>query len=134
MFTQTELDRLIDAMRANGVSSLEVEAQDQQLHLDLAPAPFPEVPLPTVAPVSARVVPAKSPCIGRFVPRGIDDGLMHLESAQKVEAGETLGYVVQQHARAVVTAPAAGTLIGDAPQSGTIFGYGDTIIRLEVIS
>lgn len=132
MFTQTELDLLIDAMRSNGVTSLEVDAQDQKLKLDLAPVQSDAAQALTSAPVSARSVSAKSPCIGQFVPRGKDDGLPVLVPASLVEAGETLGYITQRHARALVTAPAAGTLTGDIPPNGAVFGYGDVVFSLEV--
>lgn len=132
MFTQAELDLLIKAMRANGVTSLEVDAQDRKLKLDLAPVQSDAAQSPSSAPVTTRFALAKSPCIGHFVPRGEDDGLPSLTPASLVEAGETLGYIVQRHALALITAPAAGTVTGDIPLSGAVFGYADVVFSLEV--
>lgn len=137
MFSQTDLDRLIDAMRANAVTSLEVEAQGDTLKLDLAAVQSHDAPASVAAPVpskTAQNLTAKSPCIGRFVPRGDDDGLDALAPATTVAAGDTLGYIVQNQARALIIAPNAGTVIGDTPPTGTVFGYGDVVFQLEVIA
>lgn len=135
MFSQTDLDRLIDAMRANAVTSLEVEAQGDTLKLDLAAVQSHDAPVSVVALApskTAQNVSAKSPCIGRFQPRGDDDGLRALVPATVVAAGDTLGYIVQKHARVLVIAPSAGAVIGDIPPTGTVFGYGDVVFQLEV--
>lgn len=132
MFTQAELDSLIDAMRTNGVTSLAVEAKDQKLQLDLDPARMASDPLSK--PAAVRASAAKSPCIGCFVPRGNDDGLPPLVLPAVVEAGEILGYVALRQMRVAVAAPASGTVKGDVPREGAIFGYGDKVFSLQVTS
>lgn len=129
MYSQDELDRLIDAMRANGVTSLELEAQDQSLQLDLA-ASYPS-PAAPAAPPAVQEIPAKSPCMGRFIARGDDDGLSALERGSSVTTGETLGYIATGLLRALILAPATGRLSEALPATGTIFGFGDKIISME---
>lgn len=134
MFTQTELDRLIQAMRANAVTSLEVESGGISLHLNFPISVTPAVALPTSTPPSVDKSIVKSPCIGRFLPRGEDDGLDVLNVASAIQTGEILGYIIHGTARTCVLAPVDGKLACDLPQEGTIFGYGDTIFSLDVTS
>ncbi|RPE66555.1 biotin carboxyl carrier protein [Pacificibacter maritimus] len=132
MFVQADLDRLIDAMRANGVSSLEVKSADQSLQLDLEHQAHPSALSQAPAPVQVQTKSAKSPCIGRFLPRGVDDGLAEIGTDTEVQAGDTLGYIEYGVARAVVGAPVAGRVMQAAPESGTVFGFGDVVFNLEV--
>ena len=132
MFSQDDLDRLIDAMRANQVAALTVEDGGETLHLKLAPvaADSAPAPVPTAAPLVHTAV--KSPAIGRFVARGDDDGLAILEAASQIGQGDILGYIAQGHIRVPVTAPRQGRLASAAPDTGTIYGYGDVVFELEV--
>lgn len=131
MFTQAELDRLIDAMRANAVTLLEVTGPDAELKLGLSAA----ADIAPRAPKAPRRIAAHSPCIGRFVPRGAQDGLSPLGACANVQAGDTLGYIAQRQALALVVAPADGTLVADMPPpEGTVFGYGDVVFELEATS
>ena len=129
MYSQDELDRLIEAMRANGVTSLELEAQDQSLQLDLA-ATYSSPAAPAAAP-AVQDVAAKSPCMGRFIARGDDDGLSALDLGSSVTTGETLGYIATGLLRALILAPTTGRLSEALPATGTIFGFGDKIISME---
>ena len=131
MFDQTDLDRLITAMRATGVTTLQAESNGDQLCIVLAPG---HTPCGAAASASAQpeTMAAKSQGIGTFVPRGIDDGLPPLAPSAEVQPDEILGYVCQGPVRGLVTAPAAGRLISTPPESGTVFGYGDTVFQMEV--
>jgi hypothetical protein len=131
MFTQAQLDRLIEAMRANAVVTLEVTTKDDTLKLDLGEAAIARAPIAPAVPVAVKQMPAKSPCIGRFVPLGTDDGLSPLEELAVVKTGDTLGYIAQGQARALVVAPVSGTLVRDHPIAGAVFGYGDVVFNLE---
>lgn len=126
MFTEPETDRLLDAMRANGVNWLEITGDDALLRLSLAAS----IAAPT-APTPPAVIAATSPEIGSFLPRGSDDGLPALAQGDDVQAGEVIGYVTRGDIRAAVTAPVAGRIASDLPASGTLTGYGDTIAELE---
>lgn len=132
MFSQKERDRLINAMRAHGVTALSLEHDDQKLHLNLdAIAPKrPELQDP--APVQRALVPVKSPGIGRFIACGTDDGLPRLKAAAQVVRGDTLGYIEQRQVRTLVVASADGILASDIPREDTIFGHGDVVFNLEV--
>ena len=130
MFSQAELDRLIDAMRSNGVVALKVESKGEVFSLNLEGAVSSTARL-SPEPKTVRKA-AKSPSIGRFLPRGADDGLSSLSRSEKVGAGDTLGYITQSHIRAMVIAPADGILTSDVPDEGTVFGHGDVVFNLEV--
>lgn len=132
MFSQDDLDRLIDAMRANQVAALTVEDGGETLHLKLAPVAADSTPAPMPTPAPLDLTPAKSPAIGRFVARGADDGLAALEAASQIGQGDILGYIAHGHIRLPVTAPATGVLASATPDSDTIFGYGDVVFELEV--
>lgn len=124
MFSQTEIDRLLQAMRDTGVTVLEAESEHKtlQLHLEKTaerPAAMPEL------------IGVKSPCIGHFQARGDDDGLAQLTSPLMVRPGDILGYISQGSVRIPVTAQTEGRFAGVPPSSGTIFGYGDDIFKLE---
>ncbi|MEJ8474259.1 hypothetical protein [Roseibium algae] len=129
--TSEDLDQLVTAMRANAVSSLLVEAPDLTLRLVLpADSVAPMATAPTVVAKPAQIS-AKSPGIGTYAPRGLDDGLEPIVIGQSVASGEVLGYVALGSARQTVCAPIAGTLTGDLPEAGRITGYGDTLLTLE---
>jgi len=129
MFTQPDLDRLIHAMRAHGVTLLSVDTDDDALTLELAAAPSANTAAPVPAPV--KQVPAKSPCIGRFMTRGTDDGLTELDTTSPITSGDTLGYIVRGQTRAVVGAPIDGVLASDVPDAGTLFGFGDVVFTMK---
>ncbi len=131
MFAQSELDRLVSAMRANGVTSLQIDGGGDRLRLVLAPPPtHPDV----VAPRFPARIAAKSNGIGVFLARGSDDGLPLLAPSADVEPDEILGYLCRGAVRGLITAPAAGRLVGDPPQEGALFGYGDSVFQIEVKS
>lgn len=131
MFSQSDLDQLLSAMRANGITRLDVRDRDKHLRLDLPPGAAPAAP-PTAAIDNApRTLAVHSPCIGRFLPRGGDDGLPLLEPDAEVTADEVLGYVGDGEARAILAAPAGGRLWGVAPAPGTVLGHGDTVFTME---
>lgn len=134
MFTKAELDRLIHAMRANAVTSLEVDFDGMSLQLNFPISATPTAALPTSTPPSVDKKIVKSPCIGRFLPRGEDDGLNALNAASAIQTDEILGYISHGTARTCVLAPVDGKLVCDIPQEGAVFGYGDTIFSLDVAS
>lgn len=134
MFTQAELDRLIDAMRTNSVTSLEVDSDDMSLELHLPVTAAASVtPSEPIAQKPAQQV-VKSPGIGTFLPRGQDDGLDGVEPQTEISAGDTLGYIVQGVVRVPIIAPTEGRTTGPTPSEGAIFGYGDVVFNLEVTS
>ncbi|MDQ7262511.1 hypothetical protein NM680_11965 [Paracoccus sp. PS-1] len=129
MFDKQDLTRLLDAMRAHGVGTLEIEGGDMFLRLVLPAGPAPAAAA-QAQPATATAA-ARSPDIGRFLPRGSDDGLPVLAPGDAVRTGELLGYVAQGAVRAALTAPADGTIASQIPESGTLFGHGDTVLTLE---
>lgn len=132
MFSQIELDRLIDAMRANQVVALSVEHNDQTLHLTLEGAAPRRASIQDSAILRVAPQQARSASIGHFIPRGTDDGLAALGPAAMITQGETLGYVAQRNIRTLVTAPVDGILASAVPDEGTVFGHGDVVFELEV--
>lgn len=126
MFGDTDSLRLIAAMRAHGVTTIEIKAGDEMLRLVLPPQAAE-----AAAPSAPPLAPALSPDIGAFLPRGSDDGLTPLDEGDHVCADEVLGYVARDALRAAITAPAAGRLVGPMPKPGTILGYGDAVLHLE---
>lgn len=129
--TRDEIDRLITAMRAHGVTHLEwaQSRKGQALCLTL-PETAAEAPLPP-APVAGPQVTARAPGLGQFLPRGGDDGLPPLLPGQPVQQGEVLGYLAQDAWAQVLAAPTAGSVIAPLPVAGQIFGHGDPVITLE---
>ena len=128
MFDDKDTDRLIAAMRAHGVGLLKIKRNGQSLRLVIAEQAAPTVPV--AAPVALRI-PVHSPDIGRFLPRGTDDGLAPLRSGDAVQPHEVIGYVCNGPVRAIVTPPKAGRMITDLPEGDRFFGFGDTIIELD---
>lgn len=143
MFKPSELRGLISAMRASGATTLEVKRSEQRLRLVL-PATAAQAPKPAQTPVSAgagldelphvMMETVKSPTIGTFHGRGLDDGLLPLEPGRRVMAGEVLGYVCHGLVRTVVSAPVSGILRDQEPEDGEVLGVGDTVFNLEVTS
>lgn len=132
MFAQDELDRLIVAMRANGVVALDVTCDDDTLRLHLEEPTFDKASAAPATPLAPKRIPAKSPGIGGFVPRGIDDGLPPLDGESvQVSAGDTLGYIAHGLTRLRIIAPANGLVTGDVPATDRVFGYGDAVFYLE---
>ncbi|WP_068411349.1 hypothetical protein [Labrenzia sp. OB1] len=130
--TSEDLDQLVTAMRANAVSSMIVEAPELTLRLVLPDGSTgPVNAAPPSVPEPARI-PVRSPGIGTFSPRGLEDGLEPIAMDRAVINGEILGYVAQGSARHAVIAPVAGTLVGELPGTGRITGYGDILMTLEV--
>lgn len=127
--TFTDITRLIDAMRANGVTRLEWEhlRKGTRVCLTLPEAAGPPSALPKPGPVRISVA---APTIGTFVARGGDDGMSALAEAASVQPGEPLGYIAQGPVLHLLTAPCAGTLLAGLPANGQIFGYGDTVLEL----
>lgn len=130
MFDDTQLERLLQAMRQSGVSLLEIEGDQGLLRLSL-PLAAPQ-PMAAPAPATPATETARSPEIGRFLPRGGDDGLAALAPGDAVQAGETLGYVLRGSLRAAITAPRHGRIAADLPLPDAILGYGDPVFTLEV--
>jgi hypothetical protein len=126
MFDRADLDRLLAAMRANGVESLTLETQDERLELGLFAATAPAV----VAAAPAQHA-AKAEALGRFLPRGGEDGLPVLKDGATVQADELLGYLAQGDLLSLISSPVAGKLLGDLPQAGAVFGYGDAVFNIE---
>lgn len=137
MLNNSELERLLGAMRASRVTTLEVNHKEQHLRLVLPVAVAQSVPsaqpialieaLPEVEQISAN-----SPTIGTFLRRGIDDGLPLLKAGMHITTGDVLGYVCLGPVRVVVGAPANGVLRDDGPDDGAMLGYGDAVFILEV--
>lgn len=136
MLNNGELERLLGAMRASRVTTLEVKNKHQRLRLVLpvsvATSTQSTLPISMIdaAPGVAQVS-ANSPIIGTFLRRGIDDGLALLEAGMTVKAGEVLGYVCQGPIRVVVEAPDNGVLSDAGPDDGAVMGLGDTVFNLE---
>lgn len=126
MFDRSEIDQLLSAMRANGVTRLSLRRKGKRLRLvlDGTVSPAPTVTLP-------HTVSVKSPSIGAFQPRGEDDGLPVLEPGAMVSAGELLGYIAQDPVRLPILADTAGRLQGPLPAPGDLAGYGDPLFTLE---
>ncbi|WP_417280745.1 hypothetical protein [Celeribacter sp.] len=129
MFTNSELETLIEAMRRNGVTELAVEQDEEALRLGLAPRPAAVATATPPAPTPNAKV--KSPAMGLFVPAGADDGLEAVACGARVIAGQTLGYVADEEARLPLTATASGTLRTDSPAASTLIGYGDVLFEIE---
>lgn len=132
MFNQSELDRLLKAMRATGVQQLALEGEGHKLCLGLFSEDAPATHSDQRAPAPSKTpIPAKSEGIGLFVARGNDDGLSALEPLAAVSQGDVLGYVAQDDIRTVIVAPISGMIIDSAPQSGTVIGFGDEVFLIE---
>ena len=129
MAAQEDLDRLVDAMIANGVTHLDVEGDGMAFRLTLGATPPAATP---AAQPSAPKIPAQSMTIGTFRPRGDDDGLAPLTKGAQIKLGDVLGYVAQEAVRLPVIAPVTGRLVSTPPDQGTLLGYGDVIFELEV--
>ena len=132
MFNQRELNGLVEAMRASGVTTLDVKNSRQRLRVVL-----PELdslcPKLSGLPKLLRDT-AKSPAIGTFLRRGIDDGLQPLKSGMHVETGDILGYVCHGLIRVVISASFSGVLCDLGPKNGAALQVGDTVFNLEVTS
>jgi hypothetical protein len=132
--TRDEISLLIKAMRANGVTRLEWSRKRKGTTLRLSlgddtgathRSHATETP-----PIPALVI--KSPGIGRFVPRGTDDGLKALAPGDRVGVGEPLGYIAQgEGILQLVVAPANGRFCGMARAGDHVFGFGDEVLELE---
>lgn len=129
MFNQKKLEQLLEAMRKNGVTTLEVETEDDRLRLGLPPALLQSTALEETHSVTLAV---KTAAIGIFLPRGSDDGLPELARDAAVLEGELLGYVSRGTMRVPIVSPSAGILIGAFPEEGAILGYGDTAFLVEI--
>lgn len=127
MFSQTDLDRIVAAMRANGVTSLDLRGKRDRLRLALGAVGDVLPP----APAAPKTLTVKSPGIGQFLPRGGDDGLPVLGPDATVTEGEVLGYLCQGPARMPLCAPADGALRGTPPARDSVLGYGDILFTLE---
>lgn len=131
MFSQSDLDRLLAAMRASGISRLDVRDGRKHLRLDLPSGVIAPPEQATAQDAVPQTLAVHSPCIGRFVPRGGDDGLPPLEPDIEVTAEEVLGYVCDGAARAILAAPDEGRLRGTLPAPGAVIGHGDTVFTME---
>lgn len=137
MLTQDDLDRLIDAMRQNGVTSLDIEGHDKEgemTKLRLALAPAARAPSEVTPSANAKRIPVSSPGIGTYAPRGAGDGLDTLSTGAVVAQDEVLGYVARGAVRMPMVAPASGRLICADVETGTLIGYGDPVFELEVLT
>lgn len=129
MFSDDDQLRLIAAMRAHGVTTLEIEAGGELLRFALPAGPA-AAPAPAASPAAASV-PAVSPDIGTFLPRGEDDGLPPLTEGCHVLAQEVLGYCMRGAIRAAIISPAAGRILGPIPETSKILGHGDAVFFVE---
>jgi hypothetical protein len=130
--TPDEIDLLIAAMRANGVTRLEWTQHRKGTELCLTlPEGEGAPPAPPAAEVAGRTRAVTSPGIGRFVPRGGDDGLAPLAAGATVRKHEPLGYVAQGAVLQILTAPEDGILAGGLPEAGRVLGYGEKLLELE---
>ena len=130
MLSQADMDRIVAAMRTNGVTSLDLRRTRGRLKLSLE-ADGAQIP---TAPATPLAIAVKSPGIGQFLRRGGDDGLPDLPPDATVTQGEVLGYLCQGAARILLCAPADGMLRGPLPAPGSVLGYGDTLFLLEPTS
>lgn len=129
MISQVELDRIVDAMAATGVTFLEISGKTTKLRLS-RDASAPARPRTNSEPAPTRTA-LHSPGIGRFQPRGGDDGLAKLDDSTFILAGEVLGYVAQGDVLIPIAAPSPGRLTETRPVEDTLVGYGDILFELE---
>lgn len=126
MFSDADTLLLIRAMRAHGVTELEIETDGRMLRLVLAPQP-----VAASGPAAPPRITALSPDIGTFLPRGQDDGMAALTGGDGVAAQEILGYCTRGAVRAAITAPAAGRIADPLPRAGAVLGHGDAVFIVE---
>jgi len=129
MLSPEALDRLVDAMRRTGVTELSLAGDGDALTLKCAAPTLPVLAVP--APAKPAPIAVKSPGLGRFVPRGAEDGLSVLAPGDRVAAGEILGHLALDEVRLPVISPAAGRLAGAFPETGRVTGHGDVLFHLE---
>lgn len=129
MFTDCELEALVQAMHRTGVTELAVEQGGAALRLGLSPRPAAVAPPTPPAPLQNAQV--KSPAMGRFVPVGADDGLDAVACGSRVIAGQVLGYVADGDVWRPLVATAPGRLTTDSPAASALIGYGDVLFEIE---
>jgi len=137
MLNNGELERLLRAMRASRVTTLEVKNREQRLRIvlqaSIASSTQSQQPTAQIAAMPDVVqLSANSPTIGTFLRRGVDDGLPLLKAGMHITTGEVLGYVCQGPVRVIVDSPANGVLSNDGPDDGAMLGFADAIFNLEV--
>lgn len=126
--TQDEMARLIAAMRAHGVTRLELSQPGKGRMLCLALA---NAASPPQLPASPRRRTVLSPGIGRWVPLREGDGLSPPEIGASLRAGDPLGHVAQGAVLQIVAAPCAGRLASPLPEAGHVCGHGDPLAEIE---
>lgn len=117
------LSQLVDAMRTNGITTLEVKGADYSVRLVRSTAEM-------VAPVSVRRR-VTSPAAGKFAARGKDDGLPPLSRGTSVAASEILGYLCLGPVRVPLEAPCSGTILGVLPKDGVDVEEAEDLFTLE---
>ncbi|PWE48381.1 hypothetical protein DEM26_18755 [Thioclava sp. NG1] len=131
MYSETEMTRLVEAMRRTGSKLLEVDGAGDHLRLVLGDA---EPAASEIAPLNAAPKEqVKSPGLGRFIAVGRDDGLEPVSAGAAVSEGQVLGYIDDDGVRLPFCAPAAGTLTAALVAEGQVTGYGDVLFELEVV-
>lgn len=123
MLSIEQIQRLVDTMEVNDLTTLEVDGGDYRVRLvrDRAQA----------SPRSAARRAVICPADGKFAGRGRDDGLAALARGAAVSAGEILGYLGIGFARVPVQAPNAGRLVAEPPPEGQDIGRGTILFELE---
>lgn len=127
--TFAEIDQVIAAMQANGVTRLEWGHLTKGTRLRLGLPASNAQPPANQKPISPEVA-VIAPTIGTFAARGGHDGLPPLAASGRVQAGETLGYLAQGPVLHVLIASCSGAVAGALPDAGQVFGYGETVLHL----
>ena len=125
--TQDDMARLIAAMRAHGVTRLELSQprKGRMVCLTLGDTPVPQ------HPATPRRHAVLSPGIGRWVPLGRGDGLSPPGTGALLRAGDPLGHVAQGGVLQIVVAPCGGRLASALPDAGHVCGHGDPLAEIE---
>lgn len=118
--------QLVDAMIANGVTTLEVKGTDYRVRLVRAGARAEKAEKP--ARLGGK---AMSPGDGTFGNRGGDDGLAKLSRGAAVTEGEVLGYLCIGPVQVPVPSPCAGRIVGRLPPGGSEVRRGDFLFEVE---
>lgn len=129
MYSDSDLERLVAAMRANQVSRLEIKRERGSLRLQL-PEELCVVAL--TEPTKTRLEPVKSPDLGRFLPCNAAEGVTPPVPGQPVQKMQILGYVEDGPLRVPLIAPAAGILVRALCEEGQVVGHGDVLFEIEV--
>lgn len=116
-------------MHRSGIAALDVEGPGQRLSLRVSP---PAGPTEAAGGPPATGMMANAPCMG-FFSRHHPDGLFATPDVGDLVGGSGIvGFVRDDGLLLPVRAPASGRLTGILAMEGSLVGYGDPLIALEV--